>query len=164
MGKIKCICNGSRGTDCDYCQGTGYISEKIKLDTTINDNRNNKYPNEIIKVIGGNTTKETNIKAQLKKPTRKRKSFDDRVYELKIAIKETKPNDSRDTISYLKSKIETLISNLKRLEKKVTSKTRRHFIKITKKSQNLLKKFEKKFEPNDKQISLNESEAKATAK
>ncbi len=28
---IKCRCNGSRGTDCDWCQGTGYIIESLHL-------------------------------------------------------------------------------------------------------------------------------------
>ena len=31
MKVIKCICNGSRGTDCDYCAGSGYITEPIHI-------------------------------------------------------------------------------------------------------------------------------------
>ena len=34
MEQRKCFCNGSRGTDCDYCQGTGYIVESIYLNTS----------------------------------------------------------------------------------------------------------------------------------
>jgi len=30
----KCFCDGTRGTDCYWCQGTGYIIEKLNLNTS----------------------------------------------------------------------------------------------------------------------------------
>jgi hypothetical protein len=39
MEKRKCFCDDRRGTDCDYCQGTGYIIESLHLNI-----RNNKLP------------------------------------------------------------------------------------------------------------------------
>lgn len=138
MAKRPCICNGSRGTDCDYCGGSGWITAKRKIPTTPPKNppttKSLKYKPE--------ATNNQKIKV---KP-RSKKTFDQRLNELTNDLRTTPSNSQAEVIVYLGKQIKKLYVDIIKLEPKVKKKQRSHFNKISKRSLNLIYLFDEKFE------------------
>jgi hypothetical protein len=139
MAKIRCICNGSRGTDCDYCAGSGWITERINIGNTppLNPPRQKPTVYRPVESLQGSTNKNKR---------RQKNSFDQRLVELRTAINTTQAKSLEGSIIYLRNKIKKLYSDIRKLEPKVTKRQRKHFNKICKHSIELIHLFDKKFE------------------
>lgn len=132
----RCICNDSRGTDCDYCGGKGWITEKIRLFIVPSEMKDNSEK------IGRYVWKD--VRSHIT-PIPRKKKFDQRIIELQKELKDLGGQSSEKIIIYLGEKIKKLYLDIKALEPKVQKKQKNHFKTIKKKSIQLIKDFDSKF-------------------
>lgn len=114
MANKRCCCNGSRGTDCDWCQGSGWVTESKAKQVEIE-----KKP--IIKKVF--TVVENKVKEQKRnKPSfvKPKKTFDQRVLDLKKQVNQTDTNILDESIDYLRKKIFEFRDDFDRIQSRVT--------------------------------------------
>ena len=101
-----CICNGSRGTDCDYCQGRGYIVPKEKV-----CKNQAKSINISPKIINTTTENDASVK-DFQMSLLKVKKVKQDIFEIKrkLGDKDKVLNDIE--ISILKEKVREVSSSL----------------------------------------------------
>lgn len=168
MAKKRCHCNGSRGTDCDWCQGSGWVTESIKLNVTPSKAKQvdiDKKPiiKKVFTVVDNKVKEQKKNKPSILKP---KKTFDQRVLDLKKEVNQTDTNILEESIDYLRKKIFELRDDLDRIQSRVTKKQRRHFNKIKSETEDIIKQFEKKFiykKTNVKQTNKVEKKTKLDA-
>lgn len=115
----KCICNGSRGTDCDYCQGTGYIVTKEFL-----------VKRQLVSVISAKKTVSTNaesdvLEKELKLSAIKIKRIKEEILEIRGKFGDNGKVFDDIEISVLKDSVSKLSSSIKEvLECHMTNRDR----------------------------------------
>jgi hypothetical protein len=135
MSRQKCHCNGSRGTDCDYCGGSGYANPRKK-----------KFINvPPIKPPPEPEPKRPQQSENTGPIIRKRQTYDHRIIELASSLREITNNAPEETIIYLGKRIRNLYEDLKALEKKVKPKQRKHYNQVLKASKELIFSYDTKF-------------------
>jgi predicted Rdx family selenoprotein len=164
MEKKRCHCNGSRGTDCDWCQGSGWVTKKISLTIGKSKGKIEVEPIMIRKEFEIKNNVAVEVKKNDSQTSKKKKTFDARIAELKRELKHSDEDLLDESISYLKKRIDILVEDLKRVEKRVTKKQRRHFDKIMKQAEEIKAIFLKKFNPLEKRINTSKKELEFEAK
>jgi len=146
MSSKRCHCNGSRGTDCDWCQGSGWVTKNKRLSTAISNvgtsKQEKKKPviKKVFQIFGSKANEGKKINLQ---PIKAKKTLSQRICALELDLK----NDDilKESAEYFRLKIQTLISDLERIETGITKKQRGHYKKLKAKSVQIRNRFEEKF-------------------
>jgi hypothetical protein len=146
MSIKKCHCNGSRGTDCDWCQGTGLVTDTIKSNdypkTIINESINQKnIERKVFKVINNVVVEERGTPNNLAP----QKSFLVRIKELRIEVNQSEKKLLEESIKYLKRKVYKLKADLDEIENRVHKKKKNKFNEIKAQAEAIIKQFEQKY-------------------
>jgi len=152
--KQRCHCNGSRGTDCDWCGGSGWKTDAVRLDIShLNEPNNKKSPLPLsdkkthkISVLDQNAVskKKPNFLENINKPKDQKKTVEERIKDFNLSLNNIN-EVSDETISYLRKKIYELNAEVILMGKKIPKK-KKNYIKLIKTQCNrLIIDFERKF-------------------
>ena len=128
MERKKCHCNGSRGTDCDWCGGSGWKKQKKTITWKKNNEINEK---EIIDISND-------------KNDNKKKNYIERLEILKSDILEINTSFEISSYLYLKKRIIKFNNELNKIKNRVSKNEKKLFEDIKTKTEKLIDILEKK--------------------
>lgn len=144
MKRQKCHCNGSRGTDCDWCQGSGWKTgtKRISYEIPNNEADNTKIKTPIEK---GDQNKK-GVEQSYTNTSNRRLSIIKRFDDILAEINLIGPNESKDLINQIREKIDDLLEDLKKLGRVWPVNDKSNFNKLVDKYKSIKNCFRIKFE------------------
>jgi hypothetical protein len=134
MERKKCHCNGSRGTDCDWCGGSGWKKPRKNIIY--------KKNNEIKESVNKDDVKEINKKVNEK--INKNKNYIERLETLKSEILEINTSFEIESYIYIKKRIIKFNKELNEIKNRISKNEKKLFEDIKNKTEKLIAMLEKK--------------------
>lgn len=145
--EIKCICNDNRGTDCDYCGGTGWIIDKVTLGGLPPKKAPAPSPRDKLLKRKKNVSKVKRSKSEApKQPIKASKTIEERIGELTDELNQIKVRAREDTIINLGEQLKKLYFDIKKFEPTLKKRKRTIYNNALRRSIALIRLFDNKFE------------------